>query len=116
MTMRNLGYAVECDGRLEEAEKIYRQRWRIAHDAYGEEHRIALETMSGLASFLFDYKRYAEAEALYRKALDVRARTFGWDHDATLRSRRDLAKLLKETGRAEEAARVAPPASASGQR
>ncbi|MEW6365108.1 MAG: tetratricopeptide repeat protein [Acidobacteriota bacterium] len=108
-TMASLGSSLKNQGKLREAEAIYRGRWKIARDALGEEHRAALETMSGVASFLLGQKRHSEAEVLYRKALEVRTRKYGWDNEATLRSRRDLARLLRETNRAEEAAKIAPP-------
>jgi tetratricopeptide (TPR) repeat protein len=103
-SLRTLAYAVAMQpNRDDEALEIYRRRWENARKHLGEEHRVALETKSGMAAQLIKLGRLTEAEAIYREALTVRQRLYGELHYSTLRSVRALARVLIQQSRSAEA-------------
>ena len=85
--MSSLSWTLKEVGHYAEAEKLQRETLDVRRRVLEPEHPETLDSMSRLASILYDEARYAEAEKLGREALDIQRRVLGPDHPDTLWSR-----------------------------
>ena len=65
------------EGRLEDAETLFRRAVALAEEAAGGAHRATGLALNNLGSFLHDVNRSQEAEPIVRRALRIRERTLG---------------------------------------
>lgn len=65
------------EGRLEDAETLFRRAVAAAEEATGGAHRATGLALNNLGSFLHDQNRSQEAEPIVRRALRIRERTLG---------------------------------------
>ena len=90
-------------GKIEEAEPLYRKSLLVQKNAFGEEHPDTLGMTNNLAALLEKQGKLEEAEFLHRKCLAGQKRVLGGEHPHTLASINNLAYVLKTQGKMEEA-------------
>ena len=90
-------------GKLGEAEPLYREALSARRRTLGAEHPSTLNSINNLANLLADQGKLGEAEPLCREALAAYRRTLGHEHPHTLPSINNLAILLSDPGKLGEA-------------
>jgi Tfp pilus assembly protein PilF len=65
----NLGDLYSNQGKMEEAEAIYRRALTPKEKAWGAEHTSTLDTVNNLGFLYIDQGKIEEAEAMYQRAL-----------------------------------------------
>jgi len=73
----DVAQVAEGEGRLEEAETLFRRSVALAEQATGGSHRATALALNNLGSFLNAVNRSQEAEPIMRRALHIRERTLG---------------------------------------
>ena len=101
--MMRLADLLSDQGKLAEAEPLYRRALAGKEAQLGEAHPSTLNTINNLANLLRNQGKLAEAEPLYRRALAGREAQLGEAHPDTLMSLNNLANLLKKQGKLAEA-------------
>jgi tetratricopeptide (TPR) repeat protein len=89
-------------GKLSEAEPLYREALRGRQETLGETHRDTLASLNNLAVLLKSQGKLSEAEPLFREALLGQMATLGETHPDTLASLNNLANLLSDQGKLSE--------------
>ena len=102
-TLVNLAAVLKNEGRLDEAEDLYRESLTLFLEALGREHYRIAVVLNNLALLLTDRGRYREAEPLFREGLVIRRKVFGNEHQATATGLKNLALLLARRERYAEA-------------
>src|SRR5216683_3484698 len=92
-------WPLAIQGRLGEAEAIYRSVVTGRRRVLGEEHPDTLWTRHEVAWIAACQGRWAEAETAYRDVLDARRRILGDEHPHTLMTRHGLAWTMALQGR-----------------
>ena len=103
ISVSNLGSLLQEQGKLEEAETLFRRALTVNERVLGTDHPDTLNSVGWLGSLLHDQGKLEEAEAMYRRSLEASERVLGGDHPGTLSSTNNLGSLLKDQGRLEEA-------------
>ena len=103
ISVNSLGGLLEKQGKLEEAEVLYRRSLEGRERVLGVDHPNTLTSVNNLGVLLEDQGKLEEAEVLYRRALEGRERVLGVDAPETLRSVNNLGTLLEAQGKLEEA-------------
>jgi len=67
--MQELALALKFDGRIDEAEDLYRQALDMQRATLGAEDKTTIETMQNLALLCEDQGKFDEADALFEEAL-----------------------------------------------
>jgi tetratricopeptide (TPR) repeat protein len=80
-------------GKLGEAEPLYREAMSARRRTQGDEHPDTLDSINNLALLLQTQGKRAEALEMFRQELEVRRSVLGEGHPSTLRSLRDYAEL-----------------------
>lgn len=83
-----------AQGKLPEAEPLFRRNYEALHRALGPEHRSTLAEQNNLAAVLHDQGNFVEAAELLRQNVDARGRIFGPKHPSTLAAVNNLALAL----------------------
>lgn len=86
------------EGRLEEAETMWRKVLAILERHLGQEHLYVADALHALAGLLSDQKKHSAAEPLYRRSLAIRENKLGSNHQAVAISLNNLALLLNDQG------------------
>lgn len=68
--IQNLGNLYNNQGKIQEAEAMYRSALEGSEKAWGPEHTSALNAVNSLGNLYADQAKLQEAEAMYRRALD----------------------------------------------
>ncbi len=102
-TATNLAAVLKNQGKLDQAEALYREALSLFRDALGERHYRVAVCQNNLALLLAERGEYEQAVALSRESLDIRRAVYGDRHLAVATGLKNLALLLAETGRTEEA-------------
>ncbi len=89
----NLGLLYADQGRLVEAEEMYRRALDGKEKAWGPEHTSTLNTVNNLGNLYKNQGKLVEAEEMYRRALDGYINARGFDHPNTQLIARKLAFL-----------------------
>ncbi len=92
----NLGHVLNRQGRLDEAEPLFRESVEGRRQSFGVEHPSTLYATSSLAALLRARGRLDEAEALLRPCLEAQRRVLGPEHRDTLLSIARLDDLLRD--------------------
>ena len=92
--MSRVGLMLKHQGRLEEAEIMYRRALEGRERLLGSEHPDTLGSVNNLGALLQNLGQLKEAEIMLRRALEGRERLLGSDHRNTLNSRGNLGLLL----------------------
>jgi serine/threonine protein kinase len=104
----NLASALTPGGHYDEAEDFYRKALAEARRIYGESHLFTGHCLRGLGGFLFENRGDLHgAEPLLRQSLVVYAQSVGDTNSSHAVTAHALIDLLRESGRLEEAARLA---------
>ena len=103
MCLHRLGNIAAEQGRVEDAERYFRQTLAERRAVLGSDHVDTIWSLSDLAYMLVKQGRAAEAEPLAREALERRTRTQGPQHIDTLNAELCLATALHALGRLNEA-------------
>eukprot|EP00808_Paulinella_micropora_P011372 g70050.t1 len=90
-------------GKLAEAEPLYRRDRRGEEKTLGAEHPDTLGSVYNLALLLEKRSKLAEAEALYRRELQGCEKRLGAKHPDTLASVKNLVRFLEQQGKVAEA-------------
>ncbi|KAJ1639406.1 hypothetical protein T492DRAFT_1117215 [Pavlovales sp. CCMP2436] len=96
--VNNLAALLKAQGKLAEAEPLFRRALEGREKQLGASHPDILTSVSSLASLLQVQGKLVEAEPLYMRALEGRETQFGASHPDTLTSVNDLALLLQAQG------------------
>ena len=99
----NLAVLLEDQGKLNEAEPLFRESLEGSRRTLGDTHPSTLTSINNLGSLLLAQGKLSEAELLLREALEVKRRTLGDTHPSTLASINNLASLLQAHGKLDEA-------------
>jgi len=99
----NLALLLQDQGKLSEAEPLYREALEESQRSFGDTHPDTLISINNLAMLLQDQGTLDEAEPLLRKALEVKRRTLGDTDPKTLTSINNLGMLFKDQGKLDEA-------------
>ena len=96
-SMNNLARLLQDQGKLSEAEPLFRDALRLRRETLGETHPDTLQSMTNLARLLQAQGKLREAQPLFREALRGRRDVLGKEHADTLTSMTQLAQLLTQT-------------------
>ena len=99
----NLAGLLQDQGKLNEAEPLYREALEALRPTLGDTHPFTLISISNLGRLLQDQGKPNEAEPLLMDALEGSRRTLGDNHPDTLTSINNLASLLQAQGKLTEA-------------
>ena len=102
----NFAALLESAGKMDDAERLYRDNLAQARRAVGDEDRLTLRAMRGLATFLNARGRADEAAPLHEEAAQRAGAALGPDDPDTLSAMNNLASLRKSQGKADEAAQL----------
>jgi tetratricopeptide (TPR) repeat protein len=94
----NLARLLEAQGKLSEAEPLYREALEHCRVTLDHQHPETLAAKNNLGNLLNKLGRLDEAEPLLSAALEARETTLGSEHPDTLVSMNNVAILLKAKG------------------
>lgn len=114
--MDNLGVVSYSEGKLAQAETIFKQTLETRRRVLGPEHAQTLASMGNLANVYGDEKKYAQAEALLTQTVQLQRRVLGAEHPDTLRSMNNLAETYVEDSRLADAEPIFVPTLESRQK
>ncbi|MCJ1269239.1 hypothetical protein MMC22_009129 [Lobaria immixta] len=104
--IHRLGLLYHDQGKLAEAEKMYRRALDGKEKAWGPDHTFTLNTVDKLGNLYTDQGKLAEAEKMYRRALDGMEKAWGPDHTSTLDTVNNLGNLYADQGKLAEAEKM----------
>ncbi|KAJ8130087.1 hypothetical protein O1611_g3542 [Lasiodiplodia mahajangana] len=94
----NLGYCYHNQGRLIDAERMYKVALHPSETQLDSEDVGTLKTLSNLAATLDHQGRLDEAQSLYERAFPAFIKIFGPHHFLTVRLRGNIAGLRRQQG------------------
>mmetsp|Transcript_12004 Transcript_12004/g.33755 ORF Transcript_12004/g.33755 Transcript_12004/m.33755 type:complete len:890 (+) Transcript_12004:158-2827(+) len=95
----NLGSVLHSQGKLPEAEELYREGLRIYKSCPGSERLHVAAAAGNLAALLVSAGRLEEATELCQEALTINRAVLGDGHPATVASLSNLTNILKAQGK-----------------
>jgi tetratricopeptide (TPR) repeat protein len=101
--MHVLGFALEKQGRLDEAERVLEEAADRFSRIFDEDNIYRISTREDLARVYLSQGRYAEAEAGLRESYEAYRRVLGEQHQRTLVALHRVALVLHRSGRSTEA-------------
>ena len=116
LSLADLAMLLHEQGKLGEAEPLYRRALEGRQAKLGADHPDTLSSLFNLALLLAQQGKLGEAEQLYRRALEGRQAKLGADHPDTLTSLNNVANLLMEQGKHADAGNLFPRRPFSGPR
>ncbi|KAJ5491643.1 Disease resistance protein [Penicillium diatomitis] len=99
----SLGLLYADQGRLLEAEAMFKQALEGKEKAWGREHTSTLGIVNNLGVLYADQGRLQEAEAMYERALEGKEKALGRGHTSTLNAINNLGLLYTDQGRPKKA-------------
>ena len=102
-SINNMGFLLQSQGKLAEAEPYFREDLEKSRRVLGEEHPDTLTSINNMGFLLQSQGKLAEAELHYREALEKRRRVLGEEHPDTLGSINNMGFLLRAQGKLAEA-------------
>jgi tetratricopeptide (TPR) repeat protein len=93
-------------GKLKDAEEMYRRALLGKKKALGPDDSSTLNTVHNLGLLFKDQGNFKEAEEMYRRALAGKEETLGLYHISTLDSVNNLGLLSKDRGKLEDAEKM----------
>ena len=103
MSIGNMGFLLQAQGKLTEAEPLLREALEGKRSLLGDDHPDTLGSINNMGLLLDSQGKLAEAEPFYREALDGNRRVLGDDHAQTLNSINNMGYLLDAQGKLAEA-------------
>jgi len=101
-----LGMLYVDQGKLAEAEKMYRRALQGYEKALGPKYTSTLDTVNNLGNLYKNQDKLAEAEKMYMRALQGKEETLGPKHISTLETVNNLGLLYKKQGKLAEAEKM----------
>jgi len=101
--MNDLGLLLWEQGKLEDAERIFRTTLDGRVRVLGELHLTTAQSCDNLGLILSEQGKFDEAERLQRRALSILEQTLGPDNPDTIVCENNLADTVVGLGRADEA-------------
>ncbi|KFY90041.1 hypothetical protein V498_06214 [Pseudogymnoascus sp. VKM F-4517 (FW-2822)] len=98
-----LGLLYADQGKLTEAEQMYKWALRSCEKALGAGHTSTLETVYSLGNLYRDQGKLAESEQLYKRALQGFEEALGLEHTSTLHTVNNLGNIYADQGKLAEA-------------
>ncbi|CZR43873.1 uncharacterized protein FPRO_13681 [Fusarium proliferatum ET1] len=102
-SLHMLGMLYADQGKLPEAEAMYKRALEGNEKALGRDHTSTLDTVNNLGNLYANQGKLPEAEAMYKRALEGREKALGRDHISTLSSVNNLGILYADQGKLPEA-------------
>ncbi|KAL9569225.1 hypothetical protein ACKAV7_006811 [Fusarium commune] len=102
-SLAKLGILYRDQGKLLEAEAMYKRALEGREKALGQDHISTLDTVNNLGALYADQGKLPEAEAMYKQALEGREKALGQDHISTLDTVNNLGVLYADQGKLPEA-------------
>jgi eukaryotic-like serine/threonine-protein kinase len=102
-SISNMGFLLQSQGKLDEAERYNREAAEALRRVLGVEHQQTLDAINNLSTVLQARGKLAEAEPLAREALEIRRRVLGAEHPDTLISISNVGALLEQQNKLAEA-------------
>ena len=99
----NLGLLLQAQGKLEDAEVLFRESIEASRSTLGNQHLSTLASIGCLGWLLKEQGKFEDAKVLLREALEGRRATLGDWHPDTLTSIHNLGALLKDQVKLEDA-------------
>jgi tetratricopeptide (TPR) repeat protein/CHAT domain-containing protein len=96
--MNNLAVLMRAQGKLAEAESLYKEALAIHQQLFKGHHPDVAASLNNLAGLYQARGRLAEAEPLYKEALAMRQQLYKEDHPAIATSLNNLASLYEAQG------------------
>jgi non-specific serine/threonine protein kinase/serine/threonine-protein kinase len=101
-TIANMGFLLQAQGKLAEAEPYWREALEKSRRVLGEEHPNTLIFMNNMGFLLQAQGKLDQAEPYYREALEKRRRVLGEEHPNTLGVTGNLGRVLQQQGKHQE--------------
>jgi tetratricopeptide (TPR) repeat protein len=101
--VHRLGNVYANQGKLEEAEELYRRALAGNEKNLGPDHTSTLATVHKLGNLYADQGKLEEAEELYQRALAGKEKNLGPDHTSALDTVQRLGNLYADQGKLAEA-------------
>jgi tetratricopeptide (TPR) repeat protein len=105
-TVNNLGNLYADQGKLDEAEEMYRRALAGREKALGPDHTSTLNTVNNLGLLYADQGKLDEAEKTYQRALAGKEKALGTDHTSTLDMVNNLGLLYRDQGKLDVAEKM----------
>jgi non-specific serine/threonine protein kinase/serine/threonine-protein kinase len=99
----NLGTLLQAQGKLDDAEPLFREALEAQRRTLGDEHPHTLGTINNLGRLFQAQGKLDAAEPLLREALETLRRTRGDEHPHTLVTIESLGRLLRDQGKLDAA-------------
>ncbi len=101
--LNNLALLLKVQGKLAEAEPLYRRALAIREEKLGKDHLDVSTSLNNLAVLLKDQGKLTAAEPLYSRAIAIGEETLGKDHPKNAVWLNNLARFFQDHGRLVEA-------------
>jgi tetratricopeptide (TPR) repeat protein len=98
-----LGDLYSDQGKLKEAEELYRRALAGKEKALGPDHMSTFNTVNNLAGLYMKQDKLKQAGEMYQRALAVYEKALGPDHTSTLSIVNNLGALYSDRGKLKEA-------------
>ncbi|KIM94424.1 hypothetical protein OIDMADRAFT_60751 [Oidiodendron maius Zn] len=95
----NLGLLYRDQGKLAEAEEMYKRALQGREKAFGPEHILTLDTVNCLGILYLDQDKLADAEEMLLRALEGNEKTLGTEHWSTLITVHCFGRLYNDQGK-----------------
>ena len=94
--LTNLGWLLQTQGRLDDAEPLYRESLEIRRKALGPEHPDVGASLNNLAVLLFNTGRLQEAEPVLCECIEIQRKALGEEHPDFQDSMRGLQMIRRK--------------------
>lgn len=72
-SLTDAAYVCDCQGRYNEAERLYQDVLKLSIQRFGEGHAALMSPLGDLANFFYGRRRYLEAEPLLQQLIELRS-------------------------------------------
>jgi tetratricopeptide (TPR) repeat protein len=103
LACNSLGDLFVDQGKLAEAEQMYRRALQGKEKAWGPDYTSTLDTVNNLGNLYRTQGRLVKAEQMYQRALQGKEKAWGPDHTSTLNTVNNLGLLYANQGKLAEA-------------
>ena len=102
-SINNVGYLLQVQGMLDQAEPLYREALERRRRVLGDEHPDTLTSINNVGYLLQGQGKPDQAEPMFREALERCRRVLGDDHPDTLGSINNMGYVLEAQGKVDQA-------------
>ena len=96
--MYHLGARLHADGRLDDAEKTFRELLGLREEKLGADHPDSIAALDALCETLCGLRRYDEAMELLDEELRLCEKAFGFQHERTIKTLKNTANVYRMKG------------------